>query len=148
MKFPLEFDALDLVTDDLKEKLTPMSRRLKDVERERAARRKVRKRTKVAADSGAPKADKDVEMADVSASSSSGSVTAPPAEPASGDAEGKGKAVAEGELEEESVYREKELKELEALVDPSLKADFGCSVSGLYDLVGEYAPPLSRCLAV
>ena len=45
---------------------------------------------------------------------------------------------ATGELEDESVYRARELSELEALVDPELKADFGCSVTGLYDLVGEF----------
>lgn len=42
-----------------------------------------------------------------------------------------------GELEDESVYRTRELNELEALVDPELKADFGCSLTGLYELVGE-----------
>jgi len=42
-----------------------------------------------------------------------------------------------GELEDESVYRARELGELEALADPELKQDFGCSVTGLYDLVGE-----------
>jgi ubiquitin carboxyl-terminal hydrolase 14 len=38
-------------------------------------------------------------------------------------------------LEEESVYREKELTELETLISPELKDDVGCSVTGLYDLV-------------
>lgn len=42
------------------------------------------------------------------------------------------------ELEPESVFREREAKELEALVDPGLRADTGCSVHGLYELVGEF----------
>ena len=42
-----------------------------------------------------------------------------------------------GELESEDVYRARELSELEALVDPELKADFGCSMTGVYELVGE-----------
>ncbi len=55
-----------------------------------------------------------------------------------GEGEGKDKAKedAGGALEAESVYRERELAELEGLVDPGLKTDVGCSVSGLYELVG------------
>ena len=63
VKFPTEFDAIDLVTDELREKLLPVSRKLKAVDKERAERRKVRKRTKVAKE----KKDGDVEMADASA---------------------------------------------------------------------------------
>jgi ubiquitin carboxyl-terminal hydrolase 14 len=48
VKFATEFDALDIVTDDLKSKLAPVSSCLKAVEKERAERRKVRKHTKVA----------------------------------------------------------------------------------------------------
>ncbi|KAJ3559695.1 hypothetical protein NM688_g182 [Phlebia brevispora] len=130
VKFPTEFDAVDLVTDELKEKLLPVSRKLKGVEKERAERRKVRKRTKIAV-----KKDTDVEMADATAQGSSAGASNPtPTEPAASE-EDKGKEVAGAELEDESVYREKEVKELEALVDPSLKADIGSSVSGLYDLV-------------
>lgn len=52
--------------------------------------------------------------------------------------EDKGKASAEdgGALEPENVYRKRELDELEALVPADLKADAGCSVTGLYELVG------------
>ena len=41
-----------------------------------------------------------------------------------------------GDLEEESVYRKKELEELEALISPDVKADVGASPTGLYELVG------------
>jgi ubiquitin carboxyl-terminal hydrolase 14 len=144
VKFPNEFDALDLVTDELKGKMMPVSRRLKEVEKERAERRKVRKRTKVVKTTK----DKDVEMGDATAvvleSVPSGSTTETTAENTAASAstattgeEGKGKEIAVGELEEESVYRQNEIKELDALVDPELKNDVGCSLSGLYDLVGE-----------
>ncbi|EIN05233.1 cysteine proteinase [Punctularia strigosozonata HHB-11173 SS5] len=133
VKFPVEYDALDLVTEDLKKQLEPVARRLKELERDRAERRKVRKRTKIAKDS--PPADKgkgksnetDVEMAEAAPEA------APEAEASASD--DKGKAVEGGALEDESVYRAKEQKELEELVSPQLKEDVGCSVTGLYDLI-------------
>ncbi|KAI0651130.1 cysteine proteinase [Trametes meyenii] len=134
VKFPTEYDALEIATPELREKLLPVSRKLKEVEKERAERRKVRKRTKAAQ----PATDKegDVQMADASspeASSSSGAgagSTDPPAE-----GEDKGKDVAGAELEEESVYREREGKELEELIHPDVKADIGASTTGQYELV-------------
>lgn len=45
-----------------------------------------------------------------------------------------------GDLEEESVYRKKELEELEALISPDVKADVGASPTGLYELVGTWKP--------
>ncbi|KAI1787341.1 cysteine proteinase [Ganoderma leucocontextum] len=135
VKFPTEYDALDIATPELKEKLLPISRKLKELEKERAERRKVRKRTKAAQ----PAKDKegDVQMGEASSSTAA----QPPAESSStsaaeGEGEGeKGKAVAGAELEDESVYREKEGKELDALVHPDLKKDAGASVTGQYELV-------------
>lgn len=117
----MEFDAVEIVTDELKEKLLPVSRRLMDIERDRAERKKIRKRSKEAKP---VQSDKDVEMADSNA------------EPSATTSEAASTTAAGGVLEDESVYREKELKELEALVHPDLKADVGCSVTGLYELVG------------
>jgi ubiquitin carboxyl-terminal hydrolase 14 len=115
VKFPLELDALELCTPELREKMLPVSRRLKEIEKDRAERRKVRKRTKTAAASeGKPSHGEDVEMAEASSSTPEGA-----------------------DLENENVYRERELKELEALVDPELKKDVGSSVAGLFELVGE-----------
>lgn len=105
---------MDIVTPELQEKLLPVSRRLKEIEKERFERIKVRKRTK----NGAP--------------------APPPTGESSMNVDGSAAASTTGELEDESVYRAKELSELEALVDPELKADYGCSVTGLYDLVCEY----------
>ncbi|KAJ6539926.1 hypothetical protein B0H10DRAFT_2203739 [Mycena sp. CBHHK59/15] len=141
VKFPTEYDAVDLCSDGLKAKLMPVSRRLKAVEKEREERRKVRRRTKVvatpaasASTSAAPAAGaRDVEMAD--ATPVAVTDVAAPAVEVEAEAD-KGKAKEEGgALEGESVYRERELAELEALVDPELKADVGCSISGLYELV-------------
>lgn len=117
VRFTTEFDASDIVSPELKDKLNPVSRRLKEIEKERSERRKVRKRTKNAPRASAP--------APPPAAESSTNVDEPPAPSTA------------GELEDESVYRARELSELEALVHPELKADFGCSVTGLYDLVGE-----------
>ncbi|KZP33186.1 cysteine proteinase [Athelia psychrophila] len=133
VKFPNEFDAVDLATDDLKAKLLPVSRKLQEYERDRAARRKVRKRTKNAPPAASSSSrTADVEMTDLTAdtATATASATAAPAE-----GEEKDKETDSATLEDESVYREKEAKEIEALVSPELKADVGCSASGLYDLV-------------
>jgi len=89
---------------------------MKEIERERAERRKVRKKTKNAAtaapsastSTSAPVANEDVTMADTT--------------------------LAAGELEDENVIREREKKEFEATIDSELKADIGASVSGLFEL--------------
>lgn len=139
VKFPTEFDALDLASEELKTRLLPVSRRLKEIEKERAERSKIRKRTKPAAPSTSaaapptatpsttePTAIAEVEMQDDTSATRSA-------------AEG-------GELQDERVYREKELAELEALIDEQAKNDVGSSVSGLYELVGKllYLVSLAR----
>lgn len=135
VKFPTEFDALDLATDDLKTKLLPASRKLQEIEKERAERRKVRKRTKAVVTSTtknapvpavaetAATAEGDVAMADVSVSAGGGDSA---------------KVIAAGELEDENVYREREARELGELVDDGIRQDIGASQTGLYDLVGLY----------
>ncbi|RPD63335.1 cysteine proteinase [Lentinus tigrinus ALCF2SS1-6] len=132
VKFPTEYDALDIATDELKEKLLPVSRKLKVFEKERAERRKVRKRTKAAQ----PAKDKegDVQMSDASAPAASSSTAEPTAEAEAAEGD-KGKAVAGAELEDEGVYRAKEGAELDALVPADIKADIGSSTTGQYELV-------------
>jgi ubiquitin carboxyl-terminal hydrolase 14 len=121
VKFPTTYDALDLVTPELKAKLLPASRRLQEIEKERSERRKVRKRTKNVANS----------------SSSAAAPEASTTLPAEADETVRPEPVA-GELDDESVYREKERAELEALANAEVKADIGASWSGLYELVGEW----------
>jgi len=114
VKFPNEYDALDLVTDDLKAKLLPVAEKLKQVEKERFERRKIRKRTKTVQPPSTSRSITDDSMA----------VDAPAPAPVDND-----------ELEAESVYRQRELAELEGLEHADLKADIGCSNSGQYELV-------------
>lgn len=113
VKFPIEFDALDLTTDELRAKLSPVSSKLKLIEKNRAERRKVRKRTKAAKAVVPTDREGDVDMAE-----------APPV------------ALEEaGELQPEEVYIAKEKAELAELVDADVKQDIGASQTGLYDLV-------------
>lgn len=154
VKFPSEFDVLDLCTDELKEKLRPVNTRLKEIQKDRRERAKVRKRTKTAISSSSSEPIVDVEMADpnVAAAANNGpsspvmlqAPTPAGAEPLDADAaaaiataNAKGKGRAEGEaLEAEEVYLKREAEELEALVPDDIKADEGSSWTGLYELVG------------
>ncbi|TFK72374.1 cysteine proteinase [Pluteus cervinus] len=132
VKFPVELDALDLASEELKTRLLPVSRRLKEIEKERFERQKIRKRTKVAAPSAASSA--------APAAASSGVAATPvtaggDVEMQDGNATAVPSAAAGGELEDEHVYRARELAELEGLVNEDVKKDTGASVSGLYELV-------------
>jgi len=140
VKFPLELDALDLTTDELKTKLLPASMKVMEVEKERGERRKVRKRTKAAGGSSSSSAaagpagrSGDVEMSD--ATIATAAATASNGEETT-NKEDKGKgAVLGGDLEDEGIYRARQAAEFQALVDSSLKNDLGCSTTGLYELV-------------
>lgn len=123
---------MDLTTEDLKTKLLPVSRRLKELEKERGERRKVRKRTKVAAPTASSSTPVPVPAGETGGDVTMGDETTTEAKTTLG-----------GELEDESVYRAKEVAELEALLSDDVKKDIGCSGSGLYDLVGEFklSPP-------
>jgi ubiquitin carboxyl-terminal hydrolase 14 len=48
VKFPNEFDALEIATDELREKMRPITSRRVEIEKARDERRKVRKRTRAA----------------------------------------------------------------------------------------------------
>jgi len=130
VKFPTEFDALDIVTDELREKMQPVARKRTEIEKARDERRKVRKRTKAAAPAAQPPNANAGSAAEANAENSGGGDVemseATASQPAAGE-----------ELHPEEWYREREKTELEALVDPSIKADVGASQTGLYDLVGE-----------
>ncbi|KAF8064043.1 hypothetical protein FPV67DRAFT_199304 [Lyophyllum atratum] len=131
VKFPVEFDALDLATDELRAKLLPASRKTKEIEKERVERRKVRQRTKTVVNvvtAAESVAETDVEMDEVAAA-------AEPDTPTADAVLDSGKVVSGGELEDESVYRKREREELEAVINQEVKQDIGASVSGLYDLV-------------
>lgn len=153
--FPQELDILDLCTPELQEKLLPANKLLKDVERDRRERRKVRKRTKTMI----ANAGEDVEMGDASRSGSSGVAAGPPSpvllqtpvpvgsEPLTADeaaaaagtstSDAKGKGREDGSaLEPESVYRKREYDQLQAAIPAEVREDVGSSATGLYELVG------------
>ncbi|KAF8900164.1 hypothetical protein CPB84DRAFT_1779499 [Gymnopilus junonius] len=137
VKFPLEFDALDIVTEELKAKLLPASRKLKEFEKERAERRKVRKRTKqpggAAGPSSAPApSGGDVEMTD--GSNAPAPAVAAPTEAGAETGEA-AKVTSAPEFEDEPSYRKKESAELAELISEEVKKDVGCSATGLYELV-------------
>lgn len=139
VKFPLELDVLDLCTDELRQKLLPVNVRLKEIERDRAERRKVRKRTKTVVGSGVAQASGDVEMTEAAAAGPPSPVLLQAPAPAGAEpptADEKGKAVAGSALEPESEYRARELQELESLIPADVRNDVGCSATGLYELVG------------
>jgi|SRR6266850_1873322 len=131
VKFPNEFDALDIVTDELRDKMQPVSRKRIEIEKARDERRKVRKRARAAVPATQPPSINASSATEANAEGSGGGdveMTEPAAErPAAGD-----------ELQPEEWYRDREKIELEALVDSSIKADVGASQTGLYDLVGEF----------
>lgn len=128
-------DVLDLVTDDLKQKLLPVNVRLKEMEKERQERRKVR--GKIHKKHTTPSTDRL-------------GGPAPPASPTAIVGGGGNSTVAEGmdvddstpnpglddDFADEAAFRRREEEELSGLVHPDLKADVGANVSGMYELVG------------
>lgn len=131
MKFPNEFDTLDILTDELRNKMQPVARKRIEIEKARDERRKVRKRTRAAVPAAQPPGTNDGSAIGANAETSGGGdveMTEPAVE----------QSTAVDELQPEEWYREREKTELEALIDPSIKADVGASQTGLYDLVGEF----------
>jgi ubiquitin carboxyl-terminal hydrolase 14 len=130
VKFPSEFDALDIVTDELREKLQPVARKRIEIEKARDERRKVRKRTRVAVPAVQPRSNNAGSGTEANANAPGGGdveMSEPAAEQSAGDP-----------LHPEEWYREREKAELEALIDSSVAADVGASQTGLYDLAGEF----------
>lgn len=136
VKFPNEFDALEIATDELREKMRAITSRRAEIEKARDERRKVRKRTRAAVPAAqAPSVNAgSTTEANVEAPTSSGDVAMDEGtnEPTTTEQSSSG-----DELRPEEWYREQEKAELAALVDPSIKSDLGASQTGLYDLVGE-----------
>jgi ubiquitin carboxyl-terminal hydrolase 14 len=131
VKFPNELDTLDIVTDELRNKMQPVARKRVEIEKARDERRKVRKRTRAAVPAAQPPSTNAGSATGATAETSGGGdveMTEPAAE----------QSTAVDELQPEEWYREREKTELEALIDPSIKADLGASQTGLYDLVGEF----------
>ncbi|KAJ3504728.1 hypothetical protein NLJ89_g7782 [Agrocybe chaxingu] len=123
VKFPLEFDALDIATEELRTKLLPASRKLKDIEKERSERRKVRKKTKsVVVPSSIPPS-----LANATGTTIRSRRLR--------EKRSKKEAAAAAELEDELVYRQREAEEMDKVIDEDVKKDIGSSTTGLYGLV-------------
>ncbi len=122
----------DLCTEDLRAKLLPVNAKLKEVDRDRRERRKIRKKTRTAL----PAAPSTETTAPAPAATSEDTTMATDPRPASEAGQAAGDPLTG--LEDESVYQAKEREAIEKLVDQSLKADLGANVSGLYDLCGRF----------
>lgn len=120
VKFPFEFDVLDLCTDELKAQLTPVNVALKNISKDRDERAKIRKRMRGA-------------NAATAASSSSVSATSTPPPPADATMT---QDIYRGTEEEERAKRAEEKKVLEGLISPEIRNDPGANASGLYELCG------------
>ncbi|TIC12007.1 cysteine proteinase [Wallemia mellicola] len=119
VKFPMEYDASELVSDDLKAKINPVNKKLYSINKDREERRRLRKRIKTRNDleekANNSKNNDEMLIDEIK------------------DEQNK---IGDAELLSEEVYQAKEKKELDELVDEDLKNDIGSSKSGLYDLVG------------
>ncbi|TFY80689.1 hypothetical protein EWM64_g3328 [Hericium alpestre] len=133
VKFPIEFDAVDLATPGLREKLTPANRRLREIEKDRAERRKVFRRAKRSYEDRATERRQQEQRG---AEERMETDAEPNAEAgASEDAATQGERLLGESVTTETEKRENERKELIALVDPHIRDDTGASETGLYDLV-------------
>jgi len=140
--FPYELDLLDWLTDDLKAKLLPINVRLKEIEKARAERRNIRKKTKSAVSPGAPAPTGSAPIAtpmiavggsvnDVTMSDGAGTDPVVTSESIN--------VVVHSEpIEDEASIRQREATELFDLLPDDLKADVGSNYSGLYELVGKW----------
>jgi len=136
VKFPFDLDVVDLVTDDLKQRILPVNAALKQIDKDRRERAKIRARAKVAHEAKKVEeaAAATTEGAMQGVTSTTGAASAPAETLAVDGAEAK-KVPVEGELVDEDSVRAEELKKLRALVDLELAADRGANVTGMYELV-------------
>lgn len=159
VKFPFDLDVLDLVSEDLKKKILPLNEKLKDVDKDRRERAKIRRRAKVAQQEQVDEArgkendrkagiERDPALG---AEAMAAAAAAKAAKAAEGDAPMETDAAAstsaeamavdepvkalDGELVDEPTKRNEEAQLLRSLVAEDLAADVGANVSGLYELV-------------
>lgn len=126
VRFPLELDTFDLMTTQLQKQTRPAADKVREVEKARDDRRKVRSRAKER------KAQRDLELRTWNEAVDG----PPPVEQAEPE---KVAGAAEGDLlspEEERSLRAKERQEVLASVDPTLAADTGSNPTGIYELIG------------
>ncbi|KAL1746579.1 hypothetical protein HDZ31DRAFT_33831 [Schizophyllum fasciatum] len=138
VKFPLELDALELCTDELKAKLTLVNRKLGEIGRARRDRAKIHARRKGLASEarktgGGPAGGMGGTSGGIAVSGEATSV-AGGEDPNAMQVDEEGNTCST-RVEDEFVIRTKEAEELKALTPQDIKNDIGASESGLYDLV-------------
>ncbi|KDN47985.1 cysteine proteinase [Tilletiaria anomala UBC 951] len=156
VKFPFDLDTTDFLSDELKKKVQHTAESIKQVEKARDERAKIRKRAKakkdaadqaMAAAGGAgrsagtdPPQPSDAMAVDIASSAlpKDGAAASGKAEASSADASAAAGAKL-GEVlteQEELALREKEAADVRATIDTDLLADIGANTSGLYELIG------------
>ncbi|ELU38677.1 ubiquitin carboxyl-terminal hydrolase 6 [Rhizoctonia solani AG-1 IA] len=120
VKFPFEFDALDLLTDELREKIQPATRKLLEIEGDRLERRRARRKLKNKSNQPSGSAPPETNVG------SSGENPEP--EPMSVD------EPRPGDIEDEATAREREKAAIDAVIDPEVRGDTGAAVHALFEL--------------
>ncbi|SJX66099.1 related to ubiquitin-specific protease [Sporisorium reilianum f. sp. reilianum] len=141
VKFPFVLDATPFLTDELKEKTKETNLAIKQIEKDRDERAKIRKRAKarrIAEEKAAREAKKDgtddVAMTDAAAAATASTGDATAAAEGGPAADSKlGVALSE---DEELAQRAKEREQIQSTIHADLLADTGCNASALYELVG------------
>lgn len=123
VKFPMDLDVLDLLTDEMRDKIRPINLAMKDIDKARMERAKIRKRTK--------KLKEDSERA--AAKRPAGATVDEERE-----SELKTSTEASDKLEDEDEMRKKEREQIEKLVRDQGVAEDGANTSGIYELCGEF----------
>jgi ubiquitin carboxyl-terminal hydrolase 14 len=154
VKFPFEYDVLDLCTPELKAKIKPLNEKLKLIDRDRRERTKIR--TKVRRVAEEKEREKEVGMVEDLASRSGGvdikskkgkidsrDVSSDPG--SSKRVDPNAMEVDEGKKKEEDMYltieeevkkRREEDEELRSLVSEEIKNDRGANYTAIYELWG------------
>lgn len=150
VKFPFVLDATPFLSEELKKKLGPATEKLREIEKEREERSKVKKKARVARDEieKMKKMKEDEEKKEGGSSTTTSTSTNGGGEKMEIDGEEKkdeteglsegsklalGSAITE---EEELKLREKEKKEFEDSINDEVRKDIGANVTALYELVG------------
>ncbi|CAE6440976.1 unnamed protein product [Rhizoctonia solani] len=118
VKFPFEFDVLDLLTDELRAKIQPATRKLLEIEGERLERRRARRKLK----------NKNAQSGSGPAGTSANSGASAEPEAMAVD------SARPGDIEDEASAREREKAALDAVIDPEIRADTGAAVHALFEL--------------
>lgn len=118
VKFPINLDLTDLLTDELKDKIGPAAVKIKDIEKDRRERIKTKRKRKKAYEEGSKSQNSIIQP------------TGGPTSPANP------KPKSDPPEEDEAILREKESALLMSLIHPDLANDIGTNPTGQYELCG------------